>query len=54
MRNRFDQELDMLKEDLITMCNNCEKAISNAVTAFLEGDNEYVKEAEECELHINE
>lgn len=54
MRNKFDEELDILKQNFIAMCNECEKAISNAVSAFLEGNNDYIKEAEESELKINE
>ena len=40
MRNRFDQQLELLNEQLIRMGELCEVAIGKATTALKEGSME--------------
>ena len=44
MRNKFDMQLDSLKEQLTTMGELCEVAITKATEAILEGKEEQARE----------
>jgi phosphate transport system protein len=45
MRNKFDEQLEFLKTQLIQMGALCEEAIANATKALIEGDLELAKKA---------
>ena len=45
MRNRFDQQLEQLHADLITMGGLCETAIAAAVDAATKGDGDMAQAA---------
>lgn len=53
MRNRFDDELLDLNNNLICMGALCEKAISQSVEAFLTGNQNYIKKAMKVESKID-
>ena len=40
MRNRFDQQLEQLNEDLIELGAMCKEAIADATTALLDSDKQ--------------
>ena len=54
MRNHFDQQLETLHEDLITMGGLCETAIGAAVEAVTKGDAEMAKQAMADDSKIDE
>ena len=54
MRNRFDQQLEQLHADLITMGNLCETAIAAAVDAATKGDEAMAKAAIAADSKIDE
>ena len=54
MRNRFDQQLEQLHTDLITMGGLCETAIAAAVDAATKGDGEMAKAAMADDSKIDE
>ena len=54
MRNRFDQQLEQLHADLITMGNLCETAIAAAVDAATKGDEAMAKAAIADDSKIDE
>ena len=45
MRNRFDQQLELLNVELIEMGGLCECAITDAVTALIENDKSMADDA---------
>ena len=45
MRNKFDMQLDSLKEQLTNMGELCEVAITKATEAILEGKEEQARES---------
>jgi len=45
MRNKFEEQLEVLNAELTAMGALCESAIANAAWALLEGDNELAKQA---------
>lgn len=53
MRNRFDEQLLQLDNELITMGALCEEAISNAVKYLTTDDNEYKSNAIETDRQID-
>lgn len=53
MRDRFEEELLDLNNNLISMGSLCEKAISQSVEAFLIGDQNYIKKAMKIENKID-
>lgn len=53
MRDRFEDELLDLNNNLICMGSLCEKAISQSVEAFLTGDQNYIKKAMKVEHKID-
>lgn len=53
MRNKFDNELRELNNNLVLMGALCETAISMSVKAFLDGNNTYGKEAIALEKEID-
>ena len=53
MRNKFDQQLERLHEELIRMGALCEDAISAAAGALLQGNSSLADEAEEAEREID-
>ena len=54
MRNKFDNELLILNENLTSMGALCENSISMAVKAFLSGDVSYAKITIEVDSEIDE
>lgn len=54
MRNRFDQQLEQLHADLITMGSLCETAIAAAVDAATKGDGDMAKAAIADDSKIDE
>jgi len=54
MRNKFDEQLEQLNEELTAMGGLCESAIANAAKALLEGDNDYVEKANAIEREIDQ
>ena len=44
MRNKFDEQLDNLNNELIKMGKLCERAISGAIKITMEDDHEELKE----------
>jgi len=54
MRNRFNQQLEYLNVELITMGALCEQAISAAIKALLERDSALAQQVLETESQINE
>lgn len=53
MRNRFDEQLLQLDNELITMGALCEEAISNAVKYLTTDDDEYKSNAIESDRQID-
>lgn len=54
MRNKFDEQLELLKTQLIRMGALCEEAIANATRALLEGDLDLAKKAMEADAEIDQ
>lgn len=54
MRNRFDQQLEQLKNQLIQMGAMIESAIANAVKALIDGDVELAKQAVAADQDIDQ
>ena len=52
MRNRFDQQLELLNEQLIRMGELCEVAIGKATTALKEGSMEQAQKVIEADEEI--
>lgn len=53
MRNRFDQQLEQLNEDLIELGALCKEAVADAVTALLESDRQARQKAFMAEYEID-
>lgn len=53
MRNRFQMQLEELNNDLILMGALCEKSISNAVKALLDGDEKLINSIHDTEKEID-
>lgn len=53
MRNRFDEQLVQLNNELIVMGDLCEEAIDNVVTALMEMDNERLDKVFKIEAKID-
>ena len=53
MRKNFDQQLELLNEELTDMGGLCESAISSAVKALFDADGEYVQAAKTQEEEID-
>ncbi len=53
MKNRFDQQLEKLNTELVTMGALCEDAITYAINALFERDHEMVKRAEDAEKQLD-
>ncbi|MCC8169531.1 MAG: phosphate signaling complex protein PhoU [Oscillospiraceae bacterium] len=53
MRDKFNQQLDKLNEDLIEMGGLIEEAIAGALTAITENDRELAKKILEADRDIN-
>ncbi|MFU0832530.1 MAG: Phosphate-specific transport system accessory protein PhoU [Oscillospiraceae bacterium] len=53
MRNKFDEQLDFLKTQMIQMGALCEDAIANATKALINGDIELAKKAIASDEDIN-
>ena len=54
MRNRFDQQLEQLNEDLIELGALCKEAIADAMTALLESDHQARQKAFLLEYEIDQ
>ena len=54
MRNKFDMQLDSLKEQLTTMGELCEVAITKATEAILEGKEEQAREVIQADEEIDQ
>ena len=54
MRNRFDNELDLLNQNLIKMGTLCEHAISLAMQCFEDDESVTVEEVKNVEIKIDE
>lgn len=54
MRNRFDEQLNMLNNELITMGALCEEAINGAVKLLIENDIDMKTAVAETEKQINQ
>ena len=54
MRNRFDQQLELLNKQLIHMGELCEEAIGKATTALKEGSMEQAKEVRIADEEIDQ
>lgn len=54
MRNRFDEQLELLKTHMIQMGALCEGAIANAVKALTEGSTELAKKAIAADEEIDQ
>ena len=54
MRNRFDQQLELLNEQLIRMGELCEVAIGKATTALKEGSMEQAQKVIEADEEIDQ
>ena len=54
VRNRFDQQLDNLNNELVTMGALCEDAITSAIRALFEKDMEMAGKAREAERQIDQ
>ncbi|MEG0229934.1 MAG: phosphate signaling complex protein PhoU [Oscillospiraceae bacterium] len=53
MRNKFETQLELLNNELITMGALCESAIASAVKAFTTKDETLTKKTIECEKEID-
>lgn len=54
MRNKFDEQLGLLKTQLIQMGALCEEAIANATKALIDGDLALAKKAVEADAEIDQ
>lgn len=54
MRNRFDQQLEKLNVELVTMGALCEDAVTYAIRALFDRDSDMVERAEEAERQIDQ
>ena len=54
MRSRFDAQLDILNNSLISMGALCENAIASAVKALLHNDMSLSKKAIETEVELDQ
>ncbi len=54
MRNRFEAQLELLNNELISMGALCESAISCAVRALMSGDMSFAEQAIQQEKEINQ
>jgi len=54
VRNRFDQQLENLNNELVTMGALCEDAITSAIRALFEKDMEMAGKAREAERQIDQ
>ena len=54
MRNRFDQQLELLNEQLIYMGELCEEAIGKATTALKEGSMEQAEKVRIADEEIDQ
>ena len=54
VRNRFDQQLENLNTELVTMGAICEDAITFATKALFDKDMEMAKKAKEAERQIDQ
>ena len=54
MRNRFDQQLETLNAELITMGALCEEAVMYAMQALFKGDMDMAEKAFEAERQIDQ
>ena len=54
MRNRFDQQLELLNEQLTRMGELCEVAIGKATTALKEGSMEQAQKVIEADEEIDQ
>ena len=52
MRRRFDEQLDLLNKELITMGALCEKAIAMSAKALTEGNSALAKEVPDLSVQI--
>jgi phosphate transport system protein len=54
MRNRFDQELDNLNNEIIKMGSMIESSIETSVSALVNQDMSLIKKVNELEVEIDE
>ena len=54
MRNRFDQQLEKLNVELVTMGALCEDALTYAIRALFDRESDMVERAEEAEKQIDQ
>ena len=54
MRNRFDQQLDKLNVELVTMGALCEDALTYAIKALFDRESDMAERAEEAEKQIDQ
>lgn len=54
MRSVFDQQLELLNEELFTMGALCETVISNVAKVLLDGDMSYVSQAFDTDAQIDQ
>jgi phosphate transport system protein len=54
MRNKFDEQLDLLKKQMIQMGALCEGAIANATKALIDGDIELAEKAIAADGNIDQ
>lgn len=54
MRNRFDQQLEKLNVELVTMGALCEDALTYAIRALFDRESDMVERAEEAERQIDQ
>ncbi|MBM7686734.1 phosphate signaling complex protein PhoU [Defluviitalea raffinosedens] len=54
MRNKFDEQLELLKKQMIQMGALCEGAIANATKALIDGDIELAKKAIAADGNIDQ
>lgn len=54
MRNRFDQQLEKLNMELVTMGALCEDAVTYAIRALFDRESDMVERAEEAERQIDQ
>ena len=54
MRNRFDEQLELLNVELIKMGALCEDGIAAAIVALLENDERFMKKASHTEVEIDQ
>ena len=54
MRNRFDQQLEKLNVELVTMGALCEDALTYAIRALFDRESDMAERAEEAEKQIDQ